>query len=45
MFRDEVAKADPTGMFANQFGVDMGLRWPRMTTPVPADSHSDGCTP
>jgi len=44
-FRDVVKQMDPKGMFANQFGVDMGLRWPQMTKPVPQDTHSAGCTP
>lgn len=44
-FRDVVKQMDPTGMFANQFGVDIGLRWPQMTTPVRPDTESQGCIP
>ncbi|HEX6839536.1 MAG TPA: D-arabinono-1,4-lactone oxidase, partial [Polyangia bacterium] len=44
-FRSVVATMDPTGMFANQFGVDMGLRWPRLAKPIPVDSDVAGCSP
>ncbi len=44
-FREVVKQFDPNGMFANQFGVDMGLRWPRMSKPVPPDTDTAGCTP
>ena len=36
---------DPTGMFANQFGVDIGLRWPQLATPIPPETDTSGCTP
>jgi hypothetical protein len=44
-FREVVKQLDPKGMFANQLGVDIGLRWPEMTKAVPSDSHSPACTP
>jgi hypothetical protein len=43
-FREIVKRMDPTGMFANQFGVDMGLRWPK-APPVPSDTETKGCVP
>jgi hypothetical protein len=44
-FRRLVKLYDPAGMFANQFGVDMGLRWPKLTNPNLLDSETPGCTP
>jgi hypothetical protein len=44
-FREMVKRIDPKGMFANQFGVDIGLRWPQMSKPVPGDTETPGCTP
>jgi hypothetical protein len=44
-FREMVKRIDPKGMFANQFGVDIGLRWPQMSKPVPGDTETTGCTP
>jgi len=44
-FRRLVKLSDPNGMFANQFGVDIGLRWPNMTQPVPPNTETLGCTP
>jgi hypothetical protein len=44
-FREAVKQTDPTGVFANQFGVDIGLRWPRLATPIPADAHATACRP
>jgi hypothetical protein len=44
-YREVVKQMDPTGMFANQFGVDIGLRWPKMSKPVPPDTETPGCTP
>jgi hypothetical protein len=44
-FREVVAETDPTGMFANEFGVDMGLRWPQLQSAVPPHSDTAGCTP
>jgi FAD binding domain/D-arabinono-1,4-lactone oxidase len=43
-FRQIAKRMDPTGMFANQFGVDMGLRWPK-APPVPSDTETKGCVP
>lgn len=43
-FRKVVGELDPTGMFANQFGIDaLGLRWPNRSTPVPPDSAERSC--
>lgn len=44
-FREVVKQMDPKGMFANQFGVDIGLRWPESAMPIPPDTETPGCTP
>ena len=43
-FRDTVKLMDPTGMFANQFGVDIGLRWPQLSSEVPSDTEGASCS-
>jgi hypothetical protein len=43
-FRRVVKKMDPTGMFANQFGVDLGLRWPQ-SPPIPSNTETEPCVP
>jgi FAD/FMN-containing dehydrogenase len=43
-FRNVVKRIDPTGMFANQYGVDLGLRWPA-STPIPSNTEDRGCIP
>jgi D-arabinono-1,4-lactone oxidase len=43
-FRNVVKRMDPTGMFANQYGVDLGLRWPD-SPPVPSNTETHGCVP
>ena len=44
-FRDVVKEMDPHGLFANQFGVDMGLRWPALDGRVPRDTTTGACPP
>lgn len=41
-FREVLKRFDKRGIFANQYGVDMGLRWPD-SPPVPADTETKGC--
>jgi hypothetical protein len=43
-FRDTVKLMDPTGMFANQFGVDIGLRWPQLSSDIPSDTEAASCS-
>ena len=43
-FRQIVKKTDPKGMFANQFGVNLGLRWPQSPA-IPANTETKGCVP
>ena len=43
-FRKVVEQLDPSGMFANQFGIDaLGLKWPKRSTPVPGDTAERSC--
>lgn len=44
IFRKITKNLDPSGMFANQFGIDMGLRWPE-APPIPSDTETKGCVP
>ena len=41
-FRAVVARMDPHGMFANQFGVDVGLRWPESDA-IASDTSGRAC--
>ena len=44
-FRDIVRQFDPSGMFANRYGYDLGLRWPDRPALPDTDSAAYACIP